>query len=146
MERRVVTVVDIGGAFHNANMEPTGIIVHMRLDRALTSMLLEIDGAYKQFMEPNGTVVVELEKALYGCVEASRLQCYGTMQLRVGRLQRLEGVDRNRLRAHLPPGGLVPEGTITASERAVLSGFSGSELGRRSSVSRLTLVGSMPRL
>jgi hypothetical protein len=54
-------------------MEPTGIVVHMRLDRTLTSMLLEIDGTYKDYMEPNGTMVVELDKALYGCVEASML-------------------------------------------------------------------------
>jgi hypothetical protein len=70
MERRAVTVVEIGGAFLNANMESTGIVVHMRLDRTLTSMLLEIDSVYKDFMEPNGTVVVELDKALYGCVDA----------------------------------------------------------------------------
>jgi hypothetical protein len=54
-------------------MEPTGIVVHMRLDRKLTSMLLEIDGVYKDFIEPYGTVVVELNNALYGCVEASML-------------------------------------------------------------------------
>jgi hypothetical protein len=73
MERREVIVLDIGGAFLNASMEPTGIVVHMRLDRVLTAMLLEIDESYREFLEPDGTLVVALDKALYGCVEASML-------------------------------------------------------------------------
>ena len=73
MERRIVTVLDIGGAFLNANMDSTGIIVHMRLDRVMTAMLLQIDESYREFLEPDGTLVVALDKALYGCVEAAML-------------------------------------------------------------------------
>lgn len=73
MERRHAVVIDIGGAFLNADMAPTGIKVHMRLDRIMTAMLLQIDPSYKQFVEENGTMVVELDKALYGCVEAAAL-------------------------------------------------------------------------
>jgi hypothetical protein len=39
----------------------------------MTAMLLEIDASYKEFVEADGTVVVALDKALYGCVEASML-------------------------------------------------------------------------
>ena len=37
-ERHVITI-DIGGAFLNADMAPTGIKVHMRLDKVMTILL-----------------------------------------------------------------------------------------------------------
>jgi hypothetical protein len=45
----------------------------MRLDRILTAMLLQIDPSCKPFVEPSGCLVVLLDKALYGCVEAAKL-------------------------------------------------------------------------
>ena len=36
-------------------------------------MLIAIDLLYKRYQESDGTVVVKLDKALYGCVEASLL-------------------------------------------------------------------------
>jgi hypothetical protein len=36
-------------------------------------MLIEIDASYKQFVEADGSMVVQLDKALYGCVEAAAL-------------------------------------------------------------------------
>ena len=72
-EGRKVVVIDIGGAFLNASMEPTGVVVHMRLDRVMTAMLVQIDPSYSEFVEQDGTMVVALDKALYGCVEASAL-------------------------------------------------------------------------
>ena len=70
--RRVMTM-DVGGAYLNASMAPTGVKVHMRLDRTMTGILVDINPKYKQFLEPKGTMVVALEKALYGCVEAASL-------------------------------------------------------------------------
>ena len=72
-EGRKVVAIDIGGAFLNADMAPTGVEIHMRLNRVMTSMLITLDPSYKRYQEPNGTVVVKLDKALYGCVEASLL-------------------------------------------------------------------------
>ena len=72
-EGREVVVIDIGGAFLNADMEPTGVVVHMRLDRVMTAMLVQIDPSYMEFVEKDGTMVMALDKALYGCVEASAL-------------------------------------------------------------------------
>ena len=72
-EGREVVVIDIGGAFLNADMTPTGVVVHMRLDRIMSSMLIKIDPSYEQFLESNGSMLVQLDKALYGCVEASAL-------------------------------------------------------------------------
>jgi len=54
-------------------MPETGLKVHMRLDKVMTELLLKIDPSYEVYLEQNGTVVVELDKALYGCVEAAAL-------------------------------------------------------------------------
>ena len=72
-ESRSVIVMDIGGAFLNADITNTGIKVHMRLNRVLTAMLVLIDPEHAKFVEEHGTSVVELNKALYGCVEAAAL-------------------------------------------------------------------------
>jgi hypothetical protein len=71
-EGRSVMVIDIGGAYLNADMG-TGIIVYMRLDKAMTTILLQIEPKYKPYVRPDGTMVVKLKKALYGCVEAALL-------------------------------------------------------------------------
>jgi hypothetical protein len=72
-EGRKVIAIDIGGAFLNADMAPIGVEVHMRLDRVMTSMLIQLDPSYKKYRDVNDTVVVGLDKALYDCVEASLL-------------------------------------------------------------------------
>jgi hypothetical protein len=72
-EFRFVMVVDIGGAFLNASMKSTGVPVHMRLDRIMTKMLVELHPQYAPYVEESGCMVVVLDKALYGCVEASSL-------------------------------------------------------------------------
>lgn len=71
-KRRVISI-DIPGAFLNASLEPTGVKVHMRLDKLLAKMVVDLDSSYSQYMEPSGCVVVRLDMALYGCVEAAGL-------------------------------------------------------------------------
>ena len=46
-EHRLGTVVDIGGAYLNANMD-TGILVHMRLDQTISSLLVKLDQSYSR--------------------------------------------------------------------------------------------------
>ena len=72
-EGRTVVVTDIGGAFLNASMSATGVKVHMRLNATIAKLLIQLDPKYEKFVEPSGCIVVELDKALYGCVEASLL-------------------------------------------------------------------------
>jgi hypothetical protein len=72
-EGRIVVVIDIGGAFLNADMGPAGVVVHMRLDKVMTAMIIQIDPSYSQYVDENGAMVVGLDKALYGLVEASAL-------------------------------------------------------------------------
>jgi Reverse transcriptase (RNA-dependent DNA polymerase) len=69
-ESRKVIAIDIG---LNADMVPTGVEVHIRLNRVITSMLMQLDPSCERYREPDDTVVVRLDKALYGCVEASLL-------------------------------------------------------------------------
>ena len=71
-ENRKVVVVDIGGAYLNADMD-TGVDVYMRLDATMSKMMMILDGSYEQYADKRGCVVVKLDKALYGCVESAAL-------------------------------------------------------------------------
>ena len=71
-ERRRVAVVDISGAYLNADM-PSGVPVHMRLDRTMTDIIIDIDPSYGKYTDAKGGVTVHLKKALYGCVESAGL-------------------------------------------------------------------------
>ena len=74
MENRTVAVVDIPGAFMQADMDPG---VYMRIDGAMAELLMEID--YDMYhphmvMEKGKPVIyVELLKALYGTLRAACL-------------------------------------------------------------------------
>ena len=70
-ERRKVSCTDIGSAFLNSDM--SGEDVFMKLDAVMTKILCGIDRSFKQFVEHDGTMIVHLNKALYGCVKSSML-------------------------------------------------------------------------
>ncbi len=74
-EKRVVATVGIGGgAYLNASMIESGVIVHMRLDKIMTSILVKIvDPSFAEFVAEDGSSVVQLDKVLYRCVEAAHL-------------------------------------------------------------------------
>jgi hypothetical protein len=72
-EGRHVATCDIGGAYLNAPISPTGIQVHMRIDSTLAAILARLDPRYKQYIGMKGDVIVQLDKALYGCVESASL-------------------------------------------------------------------------
>jgi hypothetical protein len=71
-ERRHVAVVDISGAFLNADMT-LGVPVYMRLDRTMTDFITGVDEKYRKYADAGGGTVVHLKKALYGCVESAGL-------------------------------------------------------------------------
>ena len=71
-EKRSAVVVDIGGAFLNADMD-TGIDVYMRLDGTMSGMMIKLDPLYSGYTDEKGNIVVRLDKALYGCVESAAL-------------------------------------------------------------------------
>ena len=74
MENRTVAVVDIPGAFMQADMDPG---VYMRIDGAMAELLMEIDyDMYHPHMvkeKGKPVIYVELLKALYGTLRAACL-------------------------------------------------------------------------
>jgi hypothetical protein len=72
-EGRIAATMDIGGAFLNAKMDPDGVLVHMRLDKLMTSLLAKLKPEYARHIASDGTMVVQLDRALYGTVEAAAL-------------------------------------------------------------------------
>ena len=74
-ERRRIAALDIGGAYLHAEM-PHGegdTPVIMTLDPTLTKMLMEVDLRVIPFVNRKGILYVQLQKALYGCVQSARL-------------------------------------------------------------------------
>ena len=62
---------DISGAYLNAKMERRVVV---KFDRRLTKLLVELIPSWKSFVCPDsGFIYCVLLKALYGCIEASKL-------------------------------------------------------------------------
>jgi hypothetical protein len=70
MEKRDKATVDVEGAYLHCKMVGE---VFMRIDRVIADILLRIDPVYAKYRLPDGSIVVILEKALYGCIESARL-------------------------------------------------------------------------
>ena len=74
MENRTVAIMDIPGAFMQADMDPG---VYMRIDGAMADMLMEVDqDMYQPHMvteKGKPVIYVELLKALYRTLRAARL-------------------------------------------------------------------------
>ena len=45
----------------------------MRLDKFLTSVLVRIDPSYQKYVRKDGTCIVRLKRALYGCIESAKM-------------------------------------------------------------------------
>ena len=74
LERRVVAVADIPGAFMHSDMDPG---VYMRLTGLMAELLLEVDheayAPYLTYEKGEPVIYVEMLKALYGTLRAARL-------------------------------------------------------------------------
>ena len=71
-ERRRVITMDIAAAFLNADMLP-GKPVYMKLDPVMSAILGQLDANYEMYTQQDGSIIVKLEKALYGCVQSAAL-------------------------------------------------------------------------
>ena len=69
LEKRLITVVDVTGAYLNAFMSK--IAVYMRISAILAAMVVALDSSYSRFLRHDGTLDVKLDRALYGCVESA---------------------------------------------------------------------------
>jgi hypothetical protein len=72
-ESRAVATIDFPGAYLFADMPDDKPVVKMRLDNFLAAVLVKLDKSYDKFLRTDGTMVVRLNKALYGCIESARL-------------------------------------------------------------------------
>ncbi len=69
-ERRHAAVIDIGGAYLNADMDED---VYMWLDKHLSEKVIAVMPEAAAVATRNGTLVVKLNKALYGCIQSAKL-------------------------------------------------------------------------
>jgi hypothetical protein len=74
-EHRHVISLDIGSAYLNAKMPKDNIdkLVLMAISPHIAEILIEVDPGYKKYQRPNGSIIVELDQALYGCIESALL-------------------------------------------------------------------------
>ena len=66
----VLEIADIKGAFLHPTLEKR---IHMRLNKAVTAIFVEAHPEFKQFVNPDGTLIVQLNKVVYGLKEAAHL-------------------------------------------------------------------------
>ena len=70
-EQRKVATMDFSSAYLNADMKKK---VLMKFDPAVSTLMAELDPKLKGCINvSNGILVVQLQKALYGCVESAKL-------------------------------------------------------------------------
>ena len=60
-------------------MKKDGVKVRVRLNPLQSALLVSLDSTYGEFVCQDGTIVVELEKAMYGCIESAQLW-YNTLK------------------------------------------------------------------
>ena len=85
VERRSVAVVDFPGAYLNSVLPEDHPTVYMRLDKELSKFACNIDERYVKYIREDGTLIVKLKKALYGCVQSAKVW-YDTLTGKLGEL------------------------------------------------------------
>ena len=69
-EGRKVITGDVPGAYLHVDRQGE---LYMVISADVAAILVEIDPTYKSYLNDNGTIHVQLLKALYGCVESAKL-------------------------------------------------------------------------
>ena len=74
-EGRDITTIDIGSAYLNASMPKTdpSKLVFMRINKEVSQIMTDLDLTFLPFINSDGTLIVELDRALYGCIESALL-------------------------------------------------------------------------
>ena len=63
--------LDIGGAYLNASMKEREVLI--RLDDKMAMILIKIRLEYEKLLNKDGSMIVQLDKALHGCMESAKL-------------------------------------------------------------------------
>ena len=71
-EKASVEVFDIPSAYLNAHLEPNKRQL-MRFNKSIASIVCQVDPTAKQFLQKDGTILVEVLRALYGFPESAKL-------------------------------------------------------------------------
>ena len=71
-EGRDVASLDITGAYLNAKADKSKAPIHVIITPDMVKWILEMYPEYRQYISDDGNIYAELERAMYGTVEASR--------------------------------------------------------------------------
>jgi hypothetical protein len=70
-EKRKVRTLDIGNAYLNASIE--GEPIYMKINSDIGQYLVELDARFAEYKDEKHEIIVKLQKALYGCIQSSKL-------------------------------------------------------------------------
>ena len=70
-EVKKIITVDIRSAYLNAVIDSKEIL--MRLEPSIAALITEISPNWKEDLDQDGSLIVKLHKALYGCIESAKL-------------------------------------------------------------------------
>jgi Reverse transcriptase (RNA-dependent DNA polymerase) len=75
LERRFIMVGDVGTGYLNARMplDDPDKILHMRIEATVATIIVRQDQSFKEYIAHDGSLIVRLEKAIFGCIESARL-------------------------------------------------------------------------
>ena len=71
-ENNAVATADVPGAFLKSELPTDGPAVLMRLNKFLTTVLVKLDPSYASYIRADGSCIVRLKRALYGCVQSAK--------------------------------------------------------------------------
>jgi len=69
---KAVRTADVTGAYLNASMDKSKRKVHMRLQAIIAQLLVILKPEWQKFLLEDGSMIVELDKCLYGCIESAK--------------------------------------------------------------------------
>ncbi len=73
-ENRALAVIDVKGAYLNADMKtPGGRQTIVKIERDMAKMFVTVKPELAEFVDDTGRLYMRVDKALYGCVQASAL-------------------------------------------------------------------------
>ena len=67
-----IEVFDVPGAYLNASLQP-GRFHMMRISKSIAKLLVEVDPRARAYLSPDGSILVEIRRSLYGLPEAAKL-------------------------------------------------------------------------
>ncbi|MBS1768271.1 MAG: hypothetical protein JSS77_01290 [Acidobacteria bacterium] len=70
MEKRHHATVDVEGAYLHCPVDEEILI---RVEKVVADILIKIDPRYGMYRLPDGSIILRLKKALYGCIQSARL-------------------------------------------------------------------------